>query len=331
MDRMETMARVKKALLCMQRYSWEQGVCAQAFLELGEQDLVIALSKEAVSRQLADGRLGVMGNSAAATDPAAIGEALLYTAKTTGEEYLKTAALKMLDWLLHKAPRSVNGAIYHLHDRPQVWVDSFYMGPPFLAVAGFCREALEQVELYRSLLCHPDQKLFSHIWDDGLAGFVRKDFWGVGNGWALAGMARVARALPDGLEFEKEKQRLLGYIRETVDGCLAYMRPDGLFHDVIDNPASFVETNFSQMLAYVLYCGLSAGWFSAAYREYADKMRRAACHKVDPYGFVQGVCGAPYFDRPGTAAEGQAFFLLMEAAAGRLDDGPVAGRGNDEK
>ena len=36
--------------------------------------------------------------------------------------------------------------------------------------------------------------------------------------------------------------------------------------------------------------------------------------KVDAHGLVQGVCGAPRFDRPGTAPEGQAFFLLMEAA-----------------
>jgi hypothetical protein len=36
--------------------------------------------------------------------------------------------------------------------------------------------------------------------------------------------------------------------------------------------------------------------------------------KVDSSGYVQGVFGAPNFDRAGTAPEGQAFFLLMEAA-----------------
>ena len=43
-------------------------------------------------------------------------------------------------------------------------------------------------------------------------------------------------------------------------------------------------------------------------------MRKAAYKKVDSFGLVQGVCGAPNFNRPGTATEGQAFFLLMEAA-----------------
>ena len=42
---------------------------------------------------------------------------------------------------------------------------------------------------------------------------------------------------------------------------------------------------------------------------------RAAVHlKVDASGYVQGVCGAPNFDHAGTAPEGQAFFMLMEAA-----------------
>ena len=43
-------------------------------------------------------------------------------------------------------------------------------------------------------------------------------------------------------------------------------------------------------------------------------MRQAARKKVDQYGLVQGVCGSPEFDHAGTAPEGQAFFILMEAA-----------------
>ncbi len=46
----------------------------------------------------------------------------------------------------------------------------------------------------------------------------------------------------------------------------------------------------------------------------SDRMRLAAHAQVDEYGFVQNVCGAPNFDRPGIATEGQAMFLLMETA-----------------
>jgi len=44
-------------------------------------------------------------------------------------------------------------------------------------------------------------------------------------------------------------------------------------------------------------------------------MRRAARGKVDDLGYVRDVCGSPTFEKPGVAAEGQAFFILMEAAA----------------
>ena len=43
-------------------------------------------------------------------------------------------------------------------------------------------------------------------------------------------------------------------------------------------------------------------------------MRFAARAKMDGYGFVQGACGAPDFERPGISTEAQAFCILMEAA-----------------
>jgi rhamnogalacturonyl hydrolase YesR len=177
--------KVKNALLAVQRYSWEQEVAAQSFLESGDSELVILLAKEAAVRQLADGRLGVMGNLTAVTDPAAAGEALLFAARTTGDDTLSNAAARMIDWLLHRAPRTTEGILYHLHDRAQVWVDSFYMAPPFLSAAGHHDEAVKQIEGFRRLLFDPGKKLMSHIWDEERHAFARKAFWGVGNGWAL--------------------------------------------------------------------------------------------------------------------------------------------------
>ena len=46
----------------------------------------------------------------------------------------------------------------------------------------------------------------------------------------------------------------------------------------------------------------------------AELMRNAAMEKTDEWGFVRGVCGSPRFDAPGTAAEGQAWGVLMEVA-----------------
>ena len=305
--------KVKQALLSMQRASWEQGVAAQAFLELGETELVILMAKEAVLRQKADGRLAALGSDEAVTDPAANGEAVLYAAQVTGDPQFHEAAYRMLDYLLHKAPRTDRGVLHHITTRPQVWIDAMYMAPPFLAAAGHFDEAVKQVMGMRELLWDQEKRLYSHIWDDGQKQFARKDCWGVGNGWAAAGITRVISALPDMMA--AEKVLLIGYAREVIDGCLAHQRADGLFHDVVDVPTTFVETNLAQMLAYSIYRGIRRGWLNPSYRESADRMRQAAYAKVDKSGLVQGVCGSPTFDRPGTAAEGQAFFLLMEAAA----------------
>ena len=219
----------------------------------------------------------------------------------------------MIEYLLKRAPRTKDGTLYHVANKPQVWVDSMFMAPPFIALAGYPGEAVKQVEGIRRILWNPEKKLFSHNWDDGRGEFIRRDFWGVGNGWAAAGTARVVNALP--AEMAGEKRRLIGYVKEVVDGCLVYQRDEGLFHDFVDNPETFVETNLAQMLAYTIYRGVRAGWLERSYVERAERMRAAARSKVDGFGLVQGVCGSPNFDSPGTACEGQAFFLLMEAAA----------------
>ncbi len=304
--------KVKIAMLSMQRMAWEQGTAAQAILEWGDPDLTVLMAKEAVIRISEDGRLGQINDNHGVTDPGSNGEAVLCAAKLTGDPGLKAGADRMLDYFLNKAPKTKDGTLYHIDDRPQVWIDSMYMAPPFLAVAGRPDEAVKQIEGFRKLLWNRDKKLFSHIWDDAKQDFGRKAFWGVGNGWAAAGMTRVLRALPASMA--AERARVASYIKDTVDGCLAWLRPDGFFHDVVDDPKSFIETNLAQIMAYTIFRGLKDGRFDASYRARADKMRAAARSKVDRLGLVQDVCGSPTFEAPGTATEGQAFFILMEAA-----------------
>jgi rhamnogalacturonyl hydrolase YesR len=296
----------------MQRYSWEQGVTAQAFLELGEIDTAILLVRDAVQRQGADGRLALMRDTEGVTDPAANGEALLVAARLTKDPVLQTGLEALLNYLLKTAPRAADGTFFHLTDAPEIWIDSMYMLPPFLAVAGHEDEALRQIQGLKTRLWNPGKKLYAHMWDEKRQAFKRAAYWGVGNGWAAAGITRVIRALPEARL--SEKQALASHVRDILDGCLAYQRQDGLFHDVLDQPETFVETNLAQMLAYSIYRGLAGGWLPPAYQARADQMRAAAYQKVDASGYVQGVCGAPVFDRAGTAPEGQAFFMLMEAA-----------------
>ncbi len=313
----ESAARIAKATaaaLAMQRRDWEQGILVQAFLEAGDRANVILLTKAAIVQRAQDGRLGVV-ITGGPTDPAMGGAAYAQAAEWTGDPQMREAVAGLLDWIRYKAPRSAGGVLYHVFDAPEMWSDGFNGAPPFLAAMGFYDEALAQIEGFRQRLWNPEKKLLAHIWDDGKRQFKDANFWGGGNGWAVAGLARVIRSLPPARS--KDRERLAAFARDIVDGCLRYQRSDGLFHDVIDQPTTFVETNLAQMLTYAVHEGVAGGWLPASYGPHADRMRSAARNKMDAYGYVQGACSAPNFDRPGTSTEAQAFCILMEAASGK--------------
>lgn len=306
--------RVRRAMLAMQRASWEQGVAAQASLEEGDWDLTTLMAREAVLRQDRSGRLAVLYTDPGVTDAGAAGEAVIFAALATGDAKLREGAERMLGWFLKLAPRSADGVLFHMTPSPdgEHWSDSAWMAPPFLALAGQPEEALRQLRGLRARLLLPGRGLYAHRWNETQRRFIRAAPWGVGNGWVAAGCARVLAHLPATMQAEREE--LAGWAREILDACLALQRPDGLFHDVVDDPSTFVETNLAQMLAWTIYRGVAAGWLERARLAEAERMRAAAVAKVDQSGFVQGVCGAPFFDGPGVAAEGQAYFLMMEAA-----------------
>ena len=301
------------ALLCMQRHSWEQGICMQAFYEQGEGDVVIRLAKEAAYRALPDGRMAILGDGNAVTDPCCVGETLAWAARETGDPDLTAALAALREWALHRAPRNDEGLVYHVTNAPQIWVDSMYMLPPFLAAIGEGEEALRQMLGYDRLLRAPSTGLMAHRWDDGAGCFQREDHWGVGNGWALAGYARMISLLPEHSAVLAERAVTL------LDALLPWMRPDGAFHDVVDDPSTFVEVNLSQMAAYTILRGVREGWLDRRYLPAARTMRQAALSRVDAYGVVRQVCGAPSFDKPGAAPEAQAFLLMMENEWKRLN------------
>ena len=309
-DRIE---RVKLATLGMQRYDWEQGTVAQAFLEMNEDDLAISFARGAILRQV-NGRFSVIKDNGPITDCASAGEAVIFASKRTGDPIFKAGADAMLDVYKKSSHKTPEGIIYHTQE-PTKWImsDATYMLPPFLAAMGEFKEAIKQIDGFRKYLYHPKDQLYSHIWDDDNKNFKREDFWGVGNGWSAAGITRVIKMLPENMI--NERNRLITYVKDIVDGCLKYLRPDGLFHNVVNRPDTFAEVNLSQMISYTIFRGVKSGYFDSGYLAKAEIMRKAANERVDPLGYVNDVCGLPNFDRLYFAPEAQAFYLLMEAAA----------------
>jgi len=314
-DTRERIDKSAAAGLAMERRDWEQGTLAQAFLEAGQVDNVIRLTKAAMVQRVPDGRLAVVVEGGP-TDPAMGGAAYWLAGQITRDPEIQQAVNGLLDWILHKAPCAADGTLYHVFDHPQVWSDGFNGAPPFLAATGHYEEAFRQIDGFRKRLWDPQKKLLAHIWDDAPNAKNTEEFWGGGNGWAAAGLARVIRSInPDR---QDDRRPLAAFAKDIIDGCLAYQRPDGLFHDVIDRTDTFVEANLAQMLAFAIYTGIYDEWLPLQYRAHADRMREAARNKMDRYGYVQSVCGAPNFDRPGTSTEAQAFAVMMEVASARM-------------
>ena len=119
--------KVSTALLSMQRYSWEQGVAMQAFLEMGQFDTVCAMAFESINRSIEDGRAAVIGVTDGVTDHCSIGEGLKKACELTGNAFLGKGRQELRKWALERAPRNEAGIVYHLTRTKEFWADSFYM------------------------------------------------------------------------------------------------------------------------------------------------------------------------------------------------------------
>jgi len=97
-----------------------------------------------------------------------------------------------------------------------------------------------------------------------------------------------------------------GY-RKMMAGLKQVQSPSGLWHQLLDDPASWEETSGSGMFTYAMIIGVKQGWLDAA--TYGDVARRgwfALSGKVDDTGNLHDICVGTnqskdkqfYLDRP---------------------------------
>lgn len=315
----ELAKRAAGCMLAMQRYSWEQGVCAQALYEAGRKDLWLPMAYDAVKRQGADGRLALAGSEAAVSDPAANGEVCLRAYEETGDPFFLDGARRMLEYLETKAPRTGDGIVCHnavsfdaAYSPYQLWIDGLYMVPPFLAVMGRVQEAAEQIEGYIRWLFDEETGLFFHIVDTSDGRFVRRKRWATGNGWALMGLARVIEAA-GAQGAESVRTKLSAFLNRLLESMLRYRLPDGRFHDILDDPESFIDGTSAMMAAAAVFRGILHGYVSSSRLDAAETAWRTVSGKIDEIGLIHEVCGCPDFLSEGTSAEAQAAFIMADA------------------
>ena len=300
----------------MQRYSWEHGVAMQGMLAIGDTAKLLLMARDSVQRGKPDGRLSMVGSDMNIADTGVNGPGILAAFKISGDEKYKKAAQAQYEYLKMPESKNAMGVIYHNNKSKVIFSDNMFMVAPFLAQMGDFDEAIRQIEGIREVLWNKDKKLFHHIRIQETGEFKDPSFWGGGNGWCAAAIAQVIGYLPT--ERIADRQKLIGYYNDLINGCLANQLPNGLFYDKITEP-NFEESTLAAMLAFSIYTGIKAGWLNLSYQVSADKMRKGVYSKIDEYGLLQGASAAPRFNSPGTSPEGQAFVLMMEGAFRKLN------------
>lgn len=305
--------KVVTAMLTMQRLSWEHATAAQSLYELGEYDLAELMARESALRQKKSGAY----DDGYPTDTCAIGEVMVRVGERTQDEDILQAIEKNRNYIKNTLRRAKDGTILHTPEANEVWIDSMYMAPPALAAMGEFDDAVRQIRGMHERLWDNKSQLFHHQYSEDTKSIKGSKLWGVGNGWALMGMARTIRQLPD--EYTKEKKEIIGYFKAALDGCLATIRPDGLTHFILTDPSTFVDSGAAPAFAYAVYRGIENGWLpKKKYFEKAEFIRKAVRAKVDEHGFLQDACGLPYWENQSRSVETQSFLILMEAARNDL-------------
>ncbi|KAL9625094.1 MAG: hypothetical protein Q9160_000823 [Pyrenula sp. 1 TL-2023] len=307
------------AVLCIAKsrasHSWEHGVLAEALLELHNPELsvfgmhvfpgrsiprlsskdvsaipALAYAAPLISTTEQQPQPILIDGDGSNSDPASLGVSSWLLGQAHPEYRL--AASRQLDTLLHSTPRFSNGAISHRARTAEVWGDSVYMVPPFLAYSAVAtqntsllREAVRQCELHREVLRAGESKAkvasCDGAWRHFVVGLEGGDFgmegnpglWSTSNGWAAAGMVRVLATLKqwtnevydvwdngnDRDDEDDEKTSLVNAIVEILDCAVAAPAevPFGgsgpLLRNHMDDEEWFGEAAGTALLASVAY------------------------------------------------------------------------------
>jgi rhamnogalacturonyl hydrolase YesR len=147
-------------------------------------------------------------------------------------------------------------------------------------------------------------------------------FWSRGNGWVIAGVARVLDALPQNYANRAKYVSLFQAMAKTI---LGLQRSDGYWSSCLMDAADFSdpETSGTSAFAFAFAWGLNRGLLDpATYRAATDKAWSALASAVDSsgaLGWVQPVGGQPGPSmQTDTAPYGVGLFLLAGSEVASL-------------
>jgi len=219
--------------------------------------------------------------------------------------------------ILKKQDRREEGCFWrremmHRFHNGTLWADDLYMSVPFLSrYAQYKKDpdimelAALQFEGFKKYLFMEDRNLMAHVFD-----FNRNMNtgvpWGRGNGWTIFSLTELLIVLP---RDHHRRRFLLDFYRTLAAGYLASQDENGMWHQVLDMPSSYIETSCTAMFIAAFCRGLRFGWLADSelsggqfsgnallYQNAAEKAWQALeCYAIDRHGNVHGVCRGSEF------------------------------------
>ncbi|HEY0683240.1 MAG TPA: glycoside hydrolase family 88 protein [Steroidobacter sp.] len=229
-------------------------------------------------------------------DHVGAGRELIELYKRTHDVQFLDAA-KKLAALNASFPTGPNGERYHRGDTPgwrwQIWVDCMDVDGPFLAALAhatgdnaYFEQAVGELLGYARTL-QMDNGLLFH-------GFERHcgrngELWARGNGWALMGLVDTLILLPRSHPAWSELQQRTVAL---VDALAHRQDPSGMWHTVINDGETYLESTLATMAAYALREAFEHGVLDSSRYEEMESKARAAMHSQVKEGTLQLVSDA---------------------------------------
>jgi rhamnogalacturonyl hydrolase YesR len=202
---------------------------------------------------------------------------------------------------MNRVVRLDDGTWARFHgDSLAVWADDLCMGSVILTrMAGidnqpaYLDESVRQTLLMDRYLSDPASGLWWHGY------FAKGDQhssskWGRGNGWTMMAKTELLFALP---ENHPDRPAVLEVFQRHAAGLLAVQSEDGRWHQVLDNPDTYLETSCTAMFTRAFAEGVRNGWLpEEGYRQAAEKGWAAIARQVREDGQIAGIVrGTPIF------------------------------------
>ncbi len=261
------------------------GVC-EAYEVTGKREYLDKL-RLWVDENIADGLppLSVNGVS--------IGHGLLTLYEATGEEQYLQIAKEMAEFLDTRAERFAEGIFQHTVNSEtdifpeQAWVDTMFMAGYYLLRIGhllgnerYFEDGLRQYHGHEELLQDPDTNLYYHGWDNVKGNHMSSIYWARGNSWAALTMSKALQYVP---VQHPSYMMIDGSLRDQLSALVRLQSPEGLWHTILNDDTSYLETSGSAGIAAAL---LTRG---RLYNKYSQKAIDGILSRIKEDGTVTGV------------------------------------------